>query len=194
MPITSRSSSTSTRTRLGVRSATIATECASTGSDLRPLPVANTRPCADSFRRHVEHSLPVVHQPMRNVFADPIAALNCPHSISEATASEYIQHAGREMDEEDARGRRSPKGREGPQGSRTIPGRHAPGVGHRHQRPTANSSPLTIKAARPGHRRAFRRTARLGSVRCTREIAYMSSHMHRPRHANSHGLALRDCR
>ena len=49
MPITTRSSSTSTRTRFGVRSATIATECASTGSVLRPLPGANTRTCADSF-------------------------------------------------------------------------------------------------------------------------------------------------
>jgi len=49
MPSTTRSSSTSTRTRPGVRSATIATECASTGSVLRPSPVANTRTCTDSF-------------------------------------------------------------------------------------------------------------------------------------------------
>jgi hypothetical protein len=35
--------------RLGVRSAASVTECASTGSVLRPFPVANTRTCADSL-------------------------------------------------------------------------------------------------------------------------------------------------
>ena len=49
MPITTRSSSAWTGTRPGARRAASASECASTSSVLRPLPVTNTRTCADSF-------------------------------------------------------------------------------------------------------------------------------------------------
>jgi len=48
MAITTRSSSGLTWTRPGARRAASATQCASTGPVLRPLPVANTRTCADS--------------------------------------------------------------------------------------------------------------------------------------------------
>jgi len=50
------------------------------------LPAANTRTCAGQLRRHVEHGLAVVHQPVGDVFADPTAALDRPHPIRETTA------------------------------------------------------------------------------------------------------------
>ena len=77
---------TSTLTRFGDRNAASATECASTGSVLRPLPVAKTRTCADSFAGTSSTVSPLGDQPVRDVPADPVAALDRPDPLSETSA------------------------------------------------------------------------------------------------------------
>jgi hypothetical protein len=74
---TTSSGSTSTRTGFGVRSATTATEWASTGSVLRPLPVAKIRTCADSFGG-IHDGLSVMDQTVSDVLADAVATLDRP--------------------------------------------------------------------------------------------------------------------
>lgn len=82
MPNTAKSASTSTRLRFAACSAAIATECASTGSVLGPLPVANTHTCAERFAG-TSNSLTVVHYTVREVSADAVAALDRPHPLWE---------------------------------------------------------------------------------------------------------------
>ncbi len=69
------------------RSAAKATECASTVSVLRPLPVAKTRTCAESSAGTSMTSSPVVDQAVGEVAADAVAALDCPDPIGESFCS-----------------------------------------------------------------------------------------------------------
>ena len=64
-----------------------ATLWASTGSVLRPWPVANTRTRADSFARHVQHGLAVGDQALGDVPADAVAALHRPDPVRVLPAS-----------------------------------------------------------------------------------------------------------
>jgi hypothetical protein len=78
-----------------VRSATIATEWASTGSLLRVVAGGEHPHLRRQLRRHIQHRLPVVHQPVGDVPADAVAALHRPHPLGEpAPGSEHVGVAG----------------------------------------------------------------------------------------------------
>ena len=92
MPITCRSASTPTRTRFGVRSATIATEWASTGSLLRVVAGGEHPHLRRQLRRHIQDGLTVVDQAMGDVLTDVVAAFHRPTPVVEPAAC--CEHRG----------------------------------------------------------------------------------------------------